>query len=761
MKGKWLFAALASLSGALAGLHAPLLLVLSAHLVWIRIFMLKKRPVILASAALYGLGFFSGFWQSATSHTVLQAGSAQLTVRFKDYPKIDGNHIKGTADAGKEKILFQYYANQETDLENLKNIISPGTICTAGGELEAPEPNRNPSMFNYREYLAHQHIHWIFQADRILSCGKPPHQWRSVFKQIRHTLLLQIENTFPERTAPYAEALLLGEQENFDDSVYQLYQRLGVVHLLAISGLHVQLVAGACFYLLIRIGITRERAAICLMLILPVYAVLCGLNPPVSRSAAMSVLLLLSAQKKLPVGILDALSICFILFLLKDVFILYNIGFQLSFAVCLALLLSGGILENMRGALKKGLAISFISQLAAVPVLCYSFYEFSAIGLLSNLVYIPLYTYILLPLAVLAFASEWLAPPLFSFFSSCFNWMVALSEKMGEMIDTRWSTVLTGKPPLWVLILIAAAIVYGFVLMEGGKKIIRSVLPLVFIIFCLILSENHPLFGEVTFIDVGQGDSILIRLPLGRGTYLIDTGGTVQFEKPAWKKRKNPFEVGKDIVVPFLKSKGIGTIDKLILTHSDEDHIGGAAAVIRSLRVKEIHISPHSWEKPLMRKMLAHAAQKKIPVYEMKNGNGWRNNFGVFQYVSPFDSKYEGNNGSLVLYAAMGGKTWLFTGDLEQEGEEKLVAAYPALHIDVLKAGHHGSKTSTGETLLRQYKPSVVVISVGKDNRFGHPNQEVIRRLKKAHVLIFRTDEDGAVQYRFFKERGTFLTVLP
>lgn len=761
MKGNWLFAALAALSGILVGLHAPPLLVLSAHLIWIRIFLSRNRPLLLLSAIFYGLGIFSGYFQAFAYDTKFHAGSARMPVHFSDYPRIDGNAIKGKAETGKETFMLTYYAGNEAELESLKQTLSPGTVCMAQGELEAPEPNRNPSTFNYRTYLAHQHIHWILKADRLSACNSPPQHLHGFLKKIRHSFLLQIQKTFPEKSVPYAEALLFGEQTDFDDDVYQLYQRLGVVHLLAISGLHVQLVAGFCYYLLIRLGLTRERATVCLLGVMPVYAGLCGMNPPVVRSAAMTMLLVLARQKKLPIGPLDALSICFILYGLKNANIVYNIGFQLSFAVCAALLLSGPLLERFRGPLQKGLAISFISQLAALPILSYSFYEFSIAGLVANLFYVPLYTYVLLPLAALAFVTEWVAPPLFSVFAACFDGLVRLSEKTGEAIDGRWSTLVTGRPPYWGSILMAGAGVYCLAAMENGKKTIRAVLPLVCVLMLLLAANRYSLFGKITFIDVGQGDSILIRLPLSRGAYLIDTGGTVRFPEPAWKRREHPFETGKDIVVPFLKSQGITTIDKLILTHSDEDHIGGATAVITSLHVKEIHISPHSWEKPLMQKVLACARQKKIPVYEMKNGDGWQNKSGVFQYLSPFDETYEGNNDSLVLYAKTGGKTWLFTGDLEQEGEEKLVAAYPDIRIDVLKAGHHGSKTSTSETLIRKYHPRIAVISVGKHNRFGHPSPGVVKRLSENGVFIFRTDEDGAVQYRFFKEKGTFSTVLP
>ncbi|WP_018661391.1 DNA internalization-related competence protein ComEC/Rec2 [Heyndrickxia acidiproducens] len=762
MKGNWLFAALACLCGVLVVLHAPAVLVLGFHLIWIRVIFTKNRTVIRTAAVFYVLGMLAGLWQLHLSVTKLQAGAAQMTIQFQEYPAIDGNQIKTTATVQNEKIVFQYYAEKETELAALKATITPGTICAAGGELVQPEPNRNPAAFNYRSYLAHQHIYWIFKSDRIQTCSPPQKQWLYMLKQIRNASLQQIEKTFPSSTIPYAAALLFGDQDNFEDSIYQLYQRLGVVHLLAISGLHVQLIAASLFYLLIRAGITRERAAGCLMAALPVYAALCGMNPPVVRSVLMSMLLLAASRHKLPLQTMDVLSISFILFVLKNAYVIYHVGFQLSFAVCCGLLLSSQtILKKISGTVGKGFAISLISQLSALPVLSYSFYELSLVGLFANLLYVPLYTYILLPLAAMAFAASLAAYPLFPLFAKPLLWAAGISEQLGQMMDTKWSTLVTGRPPVWVIVIMVAGLVYLFICLENGKAFFAAAFPFLVVLTMFIASEKYLIFGKITIIDVGQGDSILIQLPFHRGTYLMDTGGTVRFEQPEWMKRKHPYEVGRDTLVPFLKSQGISTIDKLILTHSDEDHIGGAMALLQSLEVKEIHITPHSWEKPLMDKTLVYARQKKIPVYEMKNGSGWRNASGVFHYVSPNDEKYEGNNDSLVMYAAIGGKTWLFTGDLEEEGEALLVKLYPDLPIDVLKAGHHGSKTSTSETLLRQYHPQIAILSVGKHNRFGHPSPEVIDRLVKDDVKIYRTDEDGAVQYRFFKNKGTFSTVFP
>jgi competence protein ComEC len=269
-------------------------------------------------------------------------------------------------------------------------------------------------------------------------------------------------------------------------------------------------------------------------------------------------------------------------------------------------------------------------------------------------------------------------------------------------------------------------------------------------------------YGEVTMIDVGQGDSILIHLRHGKGNYLIDTGGSLNFVEEDWKMKSKPFEVGRDVVVPFLKGKGITRIDKLILTHGDMDHIGGATSILSSLKVKQI-LMPSVTEPSQTEQLIAKEAQRQgIPVIKVSSGDQWHQGENNFYVLSP-EKNFTGerNRGSIAFVATIGGVSWFFGGDLDQEGEEKIIKQHPNLKIDVLKAGHHGSKTSSAESFINQIKPKVTLISVGEHNRFGHPHQEVLQRLAAVNTKIYRTDWQGAITYIFYRGKGTFLTYLP
>ena len=199
-------------------------------------------------------------------------------------------------------------------------------------------------------------------------------------------------------------------------------------------------------------------------------------------------------------------------------------------------------------------------------------------------------------------------------------------------------------------------------------------------------------------------------------------------------------------------------IDKLILTHSDIDHMGAARELLGQVIIDEMIISPNSSEKAMMAELINAAELKGISVQEEKAGDGWENKSGQFQILFPFDDEYKGNDSSLVLFGNFGGLTWMFMGDVETEGEKEIMRMYAKLPANVLKVGHHGSQSSTTEELLSIVQPEYSIISAGRNNRYGHPHPEVLSRLQAFDTIIYRTDEDGAIHYKFTKKGGTFST---
>ena len=175
---------------------------------------------------------------------------------------------------------------------------------------------------------------------------------------------------------------------------------------------------------------------------------------------------------------------------------------------------------------------------------------------------------------------------------------------------------------------------------------------------------------------MGQGDSIVIELPNRKAVYVIDAGGTITFGEPNWKTPAKPFEVGRKIVVPYLKGRGITTVDKLILTHADADHVEGADEVLEEVSVREIHISPNSEGEMAMQEVVQIAGVRKIPVLQMKEGISWKSGESAFHYLGPSDEEYAGNDSSLVLYMTTTGPSFLFTGDMEAAAERRFLQQY-------------------------------------------------------------------------------------
>jgi competence protein ComEC len=741
------------------------------HLVWIRIFKTHNRMLVLWASIVYFLSILAGIWCHTTHLTHLKGTETSFHIRFQNAPSFDGNLLKSVVilPEKRERLIIQYTIPSQNEKSELERTFIPGTECFASGELSEPEKNRNENLFNYKFYLEEENIHWILKVGNFDSCIHEKAGIVEKIEAVREKGMEQIQKMFSPSVVPYAEALLFGDSSSFDDQQYAMFQRLGVVHLLAISGLQVNLIAIGLFFILIRMGFTREFSKNLLLFILPIYAIICGSNAPVVRAVFMSMLLLAGSKKNLLSGI-DALSISFLICMFYNPFILFNIGFQLSFSVSLSILLSSRtILFRKNNAFVKMLNVSIISQVVSLPILMYSFFQVSVVSLITNLIFVPFYSFLLTPLILIDFLISFFSKikgltftlhPLFYLFSKLLDLVIMAQEKIAERFDGKWSVFITGKPGSLFVLVLFTGVFFFYICWEKGKKLYKACLPLLVLMASFFFLQTFSPFGEVVYIDIGQGDSILIKLPFNRGTYLIDTGGEVTFEQEKWKKRLHEFHVGKDILIPYLKSKGIRKIDKLILTHSDQDHIGAARELVREIGVTTLYISPNAWRKPLMSQTLKVSAEEHIPVQRVKAGYSWKNASGFFTMVSPLSDVYEGNNSSLVLYAGFGGETWLFTGDLEKEGEEKLMKAYH-FQANILKAGHHGSKTATSDKFIEQLKPKIAVISVGKHNRFGHPHQEVLDTLQSHHVKILRTDQMGAVHYRFFRNRGTFTTDLP
>jgi competence protein ComEC len=755
-----LFMAVSTLSGTLLALQsfwgafflASLLLML----------LLRKSPsfVWIASFITFISAFLMSDFQVKGQISTLSPPANVHLLTIDSIPSIDGSSLRGFGKLNDEGIVFRYRIPSKDLVKTAENL-KPGLTCKVYGKLIEPAQNSNPNLFNYKRYLYERDIHWVLQVDSFEECKQMNDEWKYFLVQWRFSGLKYIEENFPAETVGVTRALVFGETDRISEEMMKSYRELGIVHLLAISGLHVGLVFAMIFFMLLRLGITRESSLWISVIFLFLYMMITGGAPPVIRASSMLIILILSRKSPLRVSVLDSLSIVFISLLFWDPFSVFDIGFQLSFTVSFSLVLSSTtILTSSASYLIQLLKVTVIAQLSSLPIILCHFYEFSLIGFLSNLLFVPLFSLLVLPLALSTFFMKLLVPGGFLCLTHLYGVILSGVDALSSLLSGfPFNTLILGKPHSLVIIFYALLILSLFKNMERGEYRLQSLFLCGFIILHAAWNQFSP-FGEVIFIDVGQGDSTLIDLPYNQGTYLIDTGGAVEFPKEEWEKKTKSFSVGDDVILPFLKSKGITSLDKLILTHGDLDHIGGAEDLMKNIKIKEILITPNSGEKTEMKEIISLAVKRGISFKEVRSPYSWKTKDYSFHILSPQDEEYEGNNDSLVVYSEIGGLQWLFTGDLEEKGEKEFVDSYD-IQADVLKVGHHGSHTSTSTEFLDEIQPSIAVISAGRDNRFGHPHPEVIRRLKEQDVMIHTTAEHGALTYHLLGKQGTFSAQHP
>lgn len=676
-------------------------------------------------------------------------------------PLINGDRLSfQVEDQNKNIVQLSYKMKSASEKKQMRQLHA-GVSCIFDGERKEPQIARNFHGFNYRDYLYKQNIHFILEATYISECRKTSLSLVQWILLLRQQAILGVTEMFPEQSGAFMNALLFGDRQQMTFEVEEQYQQFGLVHLLAISGSHIVLLMVIVYFILLRSGVTREIATVCLIFFIPIYMILAGASPSVIRASITGVLMLIAFMCSIRLSSLDALSITAICMLIFDPYLVFNIGFQFSFIGSFALLLSAPLLlESGNGVIRNSIYISLISQLVSTPILLYHFGYYSPYSIFLNILYVPFLSLIVLPCSIIILICLPIIPFLAKSFANVLSIGLNLSNDFLSYCESLPFTRLNfGQTPILLVALYCVSIIS--VLMVWERRISKGMVFIFAGIF-LFISTGHyvyPYFresGSVTFLDVGQGDAILIRLPYDQEIYLIDTGGTIRLNKEEWQRKKHEFSVGNDILIPYLQKEGIKKIDKLIVTHGDADHIGAAQELLSNITVKEVVFGRKEQEAILEKAVKKQALEKEVKISEVGEGESWRVNEAEFFVLAPTGKERSENNASIVLWAKLGGITWLFTGDLEEEGEKGLVATYPDLRADVLKVAHHGSNTSSITPFLSAVQPNIAIISVGERNRYGHPHKEVIERFEKMGIEIWRTDKQGAISYVFKEERGTF-----
>ena len=598
------------------------------------------------------------------------------------------------------------------------------------------------------------------------------------WSDIRRSVVERIDRLFPDpEESAMAKALFLGQKDALSGDTKTAFSRSGLSHVMAVSGLHVGFVV-APFWLLIPWirSSTRKKTVGFLLLcaLLLFYAGLTGFSASVMRASLMAVLLTFGRLFSRQGHSINLVCVVLLMLLIIRPSMLFEVGFQLSFSAVFIILLIMPVAQrwipnrlrySRAGPLISVMLVSAVVQVGLFPVLTAYFGEFSVIGPLANLVVVPLLSGLVpsgLLISVMPGLPEWLTTIPVMVMRPLLRWIPYAAETFGStpVSFLQYSHQSVWLHLVWVtgVLMIASWRRYRIrwallILLLGGIAIL---------LFRSVLEGSGTRELAVTFLDVGQGDAVHIQTPEGRHL-LIDTGPAMG----GWGSGQNAGrDAGRDILVPYLEDLGVDTVDAIVLSHPHADHIGGTAAILNAFPVKHVFESPFPSESQMYRRYRAAAARLGVPVIPLEAGDRVDADPSIQIYVlSPYGEDVDGgniNNRSVVLRIDYGKTSFLFTGDAEWSLEQELAEAYgDFLDTDVLKAGHHGSNTSSSASFLNLITPDWTVVSCALKNRFRHPGQEAVQRIRETGSGMLFTSLSGAVQIRSDGERLHYDTVVP
>ncbi len=640
----------------------------------------------------------------------------------------------------KEKILLNYYH---------KETLNIGEKIRVKGTLLLPKENTNPGLFNYRLYLQTKNIHTILNSDSnnlyIISKSKvSQEQLLRLRFQTKVTNIL--DRTLNEKNSKLMSSIILGNGNFLDDETGTKFRELGLSHILAVSGLHIGIIYLFISKLLRLLGVDKRFSIIIALIIIWIYAYLIGFPTSVLRSSIMFSILSLSTLFYRRYDSINTLSFAALFLLFIRPLWIFDLGFQLSFTATASIIVFTPRLNWLLSIYSKTLA-RLLSSLIAVqvglfPVLAYHFNSYAVMSLISNLILIPIFSFSLILCFILIITSL-----IYINLSLIFGLLLdKILNATSIIIDMfyKFSFLNLSLPSLnigfillyYFLLLVSLRVIKIHIFKPRINKLIFNYLIIVVLVcFLNIFTLNKT---TLEFIDVGQGDSCLVSTK--DKTFMIDTGGNVFGD----------FDVGERVVLPYLKKKGINKLDAVFITHFHEDHAKGLIPLINNIKIDTIFIGYENKESSIFKEIIFNASKHKIKVSKISEKDLiYIDNNNIIKVLNPsFNSSVSStdneNNLSLALLLKSYNKNIFFTGDIEKDIEYKILDSYELGEIDIIKAPHHGSSTSSTQELINATTPSYVVIQVGK-NSFGHPNNEVVNRYKQVGAKILRTDENGLI----------------
>ena len=513
------------------------------------------------------------------------------------------------------------------------------------------------------------------------------------------------------------------------------YRDNGISHLFAISGLHISLFILILSKILDKLKIKIGLKSVIIILFLIFYMFLTNFAMSVMRSSIFTILLLINKLLKLKISSSNLLLFALSIIMFINPLSINNIGLQYSFLVTFSLIKYSHLINGNK--LSQLFKTSLIAFLISYPITVNNFYQVNFLSIFYNLIFVPYVSFILLPMVLISYV--------FPFLDNVLYILINIIESVSlffEQIDFS-KIILCKMNTLFIMS-------YFVIICKIFKRKSVKKKTYLFIILILLIHCFMPLFKEdyVMFVDVGQGDSIVINV--NNTVTMIDTGGIMSYDNSDYK-----YTISKNKTIPYLKSKGIRKINNLVLTHGDADHMKEAKYLVENFKVKKVIFNCGPYNH-LEKELIKVLDKKEIEYHTCINQLDIDNTKLKFLQTREYDNE---NDNSNVIYMIFKGYKFMFMGDAGIDKEKDILNEYDISNIDVLKVGHHGSNTSSSVEFIEKMNPKYSVISVGKDNKFGHPKEEVLSALNDSK--IYRTDRDGSIIFKFKNNKLEIETFCP
>lgn len=721
-----------------------------------------KRPICLLCIL-----FMTGIWVMSLLEIPLSGESSEQLIAdeylesHKEVVRIYGTIHRRTLDKGSVYLKDTYlkiqseliFLNRTKVYLEEEQSLPVGTGVIAVGKLKRVEPPGNPGQFDSRQYYATQHIAYTMVKARLEPEELPLYSYRETLASVRDTIAAALEQAAGER-APIYHAMLLGDKSQLEDETKDRYQMAGIMHMLAISGLHLSLLGMGCYKILMKAGAGIPLAGSISVILLFSYGILTGEGVATMRALVMFVLIMGAKIMGRTYDLLSALALSGVFILIESPSYLFYSGFLLSFGAVWGIAILLPALEELLptrdkssilASLGGGLLASCSIQAATLPLVLYFFYEFPVYGVFMNMIVVPTLALVVVTgLLAGTVGLIWTGAGRLLAMPGCilleiYDWLAGMVQKLP---GTTW---VAGQPRPWQIILyylILASAVYICLRWKREKKemgkIRGAAMAAAFLGAVLVLAVRFHGEFTITCLDVGQGDCAVIRTPSGH-RHLLDGGSS------------NVQSVGRYRILPYLKSQGISTIDFAWVSHTDGDHISGIQEMLElqsshstSVEIKAIVLPRWEVIPDDYKELEEAAAEADAEVLYVSAGDVLTDGDVTMEVMAPGGGAGEDpNESSSVVEVTYGEFQGIFTGDIGFATEEMLAGRL--VDCDFLKVAHHGSKNSTGETFLREVKPEIGVISCSSTNTYGHPHPDTMGRLEQAGCQVWCTKDAGAV----------------